>query len=482
MKFSKLDLLTLLISLFLFSSCKDSSEIGLDIDPANAINGTLLDTVSVTSRTILDEPANTYNIARYPLGQMRDPIFGTTTASLAMAVNTSGTTSFGTNTVIDSVVLVLPYSTSTAYRAKEFYGDSTATYNITVSQLTAPVATQTSWLSNKVYAAGTQLGTFSGKIKPNTPVSVISIIIGAADTAVVKAPHMRIKLNSALIKSEIADLDSLTLSSNPRFNDSFKGLKVSATTTGANGGMMFLDFSTDSSSVEVYYRKQNATTTTAIDTVLTKFPVKSATNPIAATVTHDYTNTPVATQLATPGEYQATYLQAMSGVRNKLNFPYLKDLKSKIGAKMVVSKAELVIDSSDPADSIPFKLPPRLALYTVDAANKRVQIADNNAYTSSNTSGDIRTANSGIAFGGIYDYTKKSYSFTVTNYVQDIIDGKIVNYGLYLAPVSALTTASVTSDYLYPVANTAGRVVIGSFNNTNSRKIRLNIYYVKSSN
>ncbi|HEY0174858.1 MAG TPA: DUF4270 domain-containing protein [Pedobacter sp.] len=480
--------MTLLISLFLFSSCKDSSTIGLDVDPANAVQGTLIDTVTVTSRTIADAPASTYSVgngmSRYPLGSMKDDVFGTTVASLAMSVNLpSGTYAFGKNVAIDSVVLVLPYYLSpagastlyTQYRGIEFYGDSTATYNINISQLTDNLSTQSSWLSNKTYAAGDLLGTFSAPIKPTTPVPVVDIVTGAKDTVKTNVPELRIKLNANLIKDKIVNLDSLTLTSNGRFNLAFKGLKVTATTNAKNGGMMFLDFSGGSSNLEIYYKQPNVTTPTQTDTLVALFPIITTTNAVAATVTHDYTNTPVATQLKTPGEYQTTYLQSMSGVSNKITFPYLKNLLAKIGSKIVINKAELVVDSSDPADSIPFKLPPRLALYTTDIAGQRINLPDNNPGSTTNPTGDPRPVASGIPFGGYYDYTKKSYTFVVTDFVQDIISGKIVDNGTYLSVTSASTFN------LFPFPTTAGRVAIGSFNNTNNRKIRLNIYYVKTS-
>lgn len=483
MKFSKLDLLTLLISLFLFSSCKDSSTIGLDIDPANAVQGTLIDTVTVTSRTVADVPASTYStgsgIGRYPLGEMRDDVFGATTASLAMSVNLpNGSIIFGTNPVIDSVVLVLPFYQSpagvTQYRGVEFYGDSTAIYSVNVSQLTDNLSTQSTWLSNKIYTSSTQLGTFAAKISPNTPVKVVDIVTGAKDTVKTNLPQMRIKLDPAFIKSKILSLDSLSLSSNAKFNLAFKGLKVTASASGKSGGMMFLDF-TANSNVEIYYKQQNATTPANIDTLVALFPINPTTNAVAATVAHDYTNTPVADQLKTGKEYQTTYLQSMSGVRNKITFPYLKTLIAKIGSKVVINKAELVIDSSNPADSIPFKIAPRIALYTTDIAQQRVNVQDNNPYSSTNTTGDIRTATSGIPFGGFYDYTKKSYTFVITNFIQDLVDGKTADNGTYLG-----STGFSGSMSLFPFANTAGRVVIGSFNNTNNRKIRLNIYYVKT--
>jgi len=488
MKFSKLDLLTMLISLFLFSSCKDASTIGLDIDPNNAIKGTLLDTTTVTSRTITDIPTTTYSagagMQRYPLGFMVDPVFGTTTASIAMAVNLPSATaySFGKTPEIDSVVLVMPYQrTSTATITgstilnNEFYGDSTAVYSVNVNQLTSNLSTQSTWLSNKTYASGDLLGSFTGAIKPNTRVSVVDIVTGAADTVRSAQPQLRIKLDKELIRTKIVAVDSLVKNTNIKFNELFKGLKVTATAATKTGGIMFLNFSTDSSNVEIYYKKQG-TTAALRDTVVAKFPILTTVNAVAASITHNYTNTPIATQLATPAEYQTTYLQSLGGVRNKITFPYLKDLVSKIGSKIVINKAELVIDISDPADTIPFKTPPRLALYRYDIAEQRQQLADNNPYSNSNTTGDIRTATSQIPFGGLYNPTKKSYTFVVTNYVQDLIDGKTVDYGTYLA------TTPYSEFNLFPFATTASRAVIGSFNNTGNRKIRLNIYYVKAAN
>ena len=487
MKFSKLDLLTLLISLFLFSSCKDSSSIGLDIDPANAISGTLIDTVSITSTTEKDEASSTFfsagstsNPSWYPLGNMKDDIFGVTSASVAMSVNlpSSSYIKFATTAAIDSVVLVLPYAINeTVYRAREFYGDSTATYNINVSQLTSNLSTAGSWLSSKTYPSGDVLGTFSAPIRPNTRFKVVDIVAGAADTAIAVVPELRIRLSAAMIKSKILNLDSASISTNAKFNIAFNGLKVSATASG-KGGMMFLDFRGTSSNLEIYYKQPNTTTATQIDTLVARFPITTTTNAVAATVTHDYTNTPVAKQLSTPAVYPVTYLQSMSGLRNKITFPNLKNLVASVGSKMVINKAELVIDSSDPADSIPFKIPPRLSLYRLDIAGQRQNVPDNNPYSTDNPTGDIRTATSGIPFGGGYNYTKNSYAFVVTNYVQDIIDGKITDYGTYLSTTSLSTTA--TYSYLFPVPTTAGRVVIGSFNNPNNRKIRLNIYYVKT--
>jgi hypothetical protein len=483
MKFSKLDLLTLLISLFLFSSCKDSSTVGLDIDPGNAITGTLLDNEPITSTTLTDIPTSTYStgtgLVRYPLGQMNDPVFGKTEASLALSVNLpDGAYSFGKGVTIDSAILVMRYERASV---NQFYGDSTARYSITVNQLTDNLSLGTGFLSSKDYAAGDQLGTFSAAIKPNSRVNVTEITTGGPDSVKSKAPQLRIKLDKTLIQNKIAALDSATLSTNAKFNAAFKGLKVRATVpSGSKGGVMFLDFVTDSSGVMIYYKRQNATTSTAIDTVAARFPIVTTTNAVAATIKHDYTGTPVQTQLDNPAtQYQITYLQALGGIRNKISFPTLKDLTTKLGSKIVINKADLVIDLSDNTDA-DFAAPLKLALYRYDIANQRQLLPDNNPYDQQSATGDVRAFP--IPGWGVYDAVKKTYTFTITNYVQDIIDGKTIDYGTFLAPasVTSVNATATTESTLLPWVTSAARGVIGSFNNTNNDKIRLNIYYVKA--
>jgi len=496
MKFSKLDLLTLLISLFLFSSCKDSSTIGLDVSPATRVEGILLDTATVTSRTVLDEPSATFfsagaaggfaGLPRYPLGEMIDPVFGSTTASLALSIGLPSGVGYtvGKNPVIDSAILVLPYQVTAGSTAalnvfSPFYGDSTTAFTVNVSQLDANLYAQTKFMSNTVYAATNQLGSLQMLSRPTTSVKVKRVIDGAPDTVYNAVPQIRVKLNAAMIQSKILALDSATLSTNSNLNAAFKGLKVTAKkASGKPGGIMFFEFTTGNANLEIYYKRTSTTANKTIDTVFSSFPISlgSTPTPVAATVLHDYGVTPVATQLKTPADYPVTYLQAMSGVRNLITFPYLKNLKASLGTKMVINKAELVVDINDPDDSIPFKIPPRLSLYRLDLAKQRQNLPDNNPASQTNPSGDPRAV---LPFGGYYDATKKSYTFVITNYIQDLIDGKTVDYGTYLA------TTAATEFNVFPYPTSAGRAVIGTFSKdpaATKRRIRLNIYYIKNPN
>lgn len=481
MKFTKQDLLTLLIGLFLFASCKDSHTIGLD-DADFAIKGSLMDSTTVTSQTLRDEVTSGVSLVRHPLGFITDPDFGTTEASIAMAVGLPGTThKFGTTPVIDSAVLVLPYST-------QFYGDTaTAVYTVKVNQLTNDISKESSYLINKVWPAEAPvLGTFSGKIKPNTKFKISDIVSGGPDTLRTVVPQLRIKLDNSFIQNNIIKLDSVTLSKPNNFYKSFKGFNVTATATG-NGGIMFFNFGGTDGKIEIYYKKQNATTATARDTVAVNFPIGNSSGPVTASIKHDYTGTAVKTQLDNPNPatpYAVTYLQALAGLRNKISFPYLKhfltDLRSKpgnsIATKVIINKAELVIDLSPGTDILPFSAAQRLSLYRYDIAGQRKNVPDNDNSIQGSYNGDPRALGSEVLFGGYFDSVRQRYLFTITSYVQDLLDGKTEDYGTFLAP-SSLTEYNVS-----PPVTSAARSVISKWKKApapGDKLVKLNIYYTQ---
>ena len=470
MKFYKIDLLTLLIGLFLFASCKSSNTIGLDVDPETAVQGELIDTLTINTQTLLEDPTTTNNLTRYPLGLLTDPVLGTTEASIAMSVNLpSSNYKIQLDATLDSAVLVLPY-------ASGFYGDSTSVYSVNVHQLTENLSTQTSFPSNKDWSVSTSselvlngvIGNFTGRIRPNTPIRVTEVVSGAPDsTRSVKA--LRIKLDNNFITESILRIPANALVNSAFFNSRFKGLRVSVNKEGVSGkgALAFFNVSnTADAGLEVYFKQNNATTASKKDTVSALFPVSTSLNPVAATVKHDYTGTPVETQLANPGvQYETTYLQGTTGLRNKITFPHLASLIQNLGGKVIINKAELVIDLAAGSDIAPFTPADRLALYRYDIAGQRAYIPDDFLGT------DQRKL---VNYGGTYNATKKNYSFTITAYLQDLLDGKTQDYGTFIAATGATGTEST----LLALPTSGGRSVIGSFNNPNN-KVKLNIYYTK---
>jgi len=479
MRFIKLDLLTLLISLFLFASCERTSTIGLEVDPTNVIQGNLIDTATINSRTLKDEAANTSALTRYPFGFLNDQALGSTNSSLALSINVPNDAySFGTNAVLDSAILVLNYG-------GEFYGDSTATYNIDVHQLNNNVAKENSFLSSKTYPFNsTVVANYTGKVFPTTPIKVTDVLTGAKDTIKTNTPQLRVKLDNGFINTNIINLTATDLKYNSYFQDKFKGLYVqirpSAKSAMGNGGMMFFNFaSTANSGIMLYYRKQNATTTTLTDTVSVNFPISTSLSPMGASVSHTY-STQVQDQLdalstSPKQQFATTYLKPLGGLRTKLSFPYLKKMKTEVGGKIIVNKAELIVDLSSGTDVSPFKAAPRIALYRTDIAGQRINLPDNDAGNGVTTAGDPRANPS--AFGGYFDSTKKRYVFVITAYMQDLLDGKTEDYGTYLA-----VTPSSTFSFMPPFG-VASRAVIGSFKKNpaaGDNLIKLNLYYTKA--
>src|SRR6202012_1817427 len=148
MKFSRIDLLTLLISLFILNSCKNQDSVGLGINSSTQIGTNFTDTSTIVVNTDTIGPMVTTGLIKNPLGYFVDPIFGTTVSSLATDLNLPGQSGYTppTGTIfIDSVRLVMGY-------ADGFYGDSlTSSYNVKVYQLGEKFNTDSNYTSTRTW-------------------------------------------------------------------------------------------------------------------------------------------------------------------------------------------------------------------------------------------------------------------------------------------------------------------------------------------
>lgn len=469
MKFIKLDLLTLLISLFILSSCKKPDAVGLAIDPSEVINGTLLDTVSINTTTLRDDSVITSNISTTqndgtsyyvsPLAYYIDPIFGITEANVAMSISTPSSTAFtkptGTVTV-DSAILVLRY-------AKGFYGDTTLTnYKLNVYQLAEQPLNQ-NYYNTKTWAFNSALiGTRSFHARPSDSVNVLQIVTGATDTIKKLPPQIRIPMNTAFVKSNILSTDSLKLIGGEAFKRYFKGLYLTfdkAQTTGGVGGNFYL--LTDSCQLNIYYKNVSGTT---IDTVMASFP---ASGNFASQIKHNYTGTDIPAALSNTKTAGTIYLQGLAGLRAKISFPSLAtNIKQQIG-NATLNRAELIVTPVAASQLYPFLPAPRLTMYRYNIAKQRTLIPD----AIGGTYPDRRYISG--AFGGYYYSTKNEYHFVITGYIQDLISGKTIDYGTFLAPANYYNTSI---EYSTGSVYSAGRLKAGG-DKSSAVKMKLNIIY-----
>src|SRR5205085_2554696 len=99
-------------------------------------------------------------------------------------------------------------------------------------------------------------------------------------------------------------------------------------------------------------------------------------------------------------------------------------------------------------DNNPGYQPPlKISLVGVDAAGKEIFVKDQYFGT------DL------IRFGGSYDPVNKYYIFNIARHVQDIMSGKLANYGFYLV------VADPDRSYVARRDDRAERVVFGGLNN-----------------
>ncbi len=466
MKFFRLDLLTLLISLFILNGCKNQDSVGLGITSSNQLNTNLVDTAGIVINTDTIGSLVTSGLAKNPLAYFIDPIFGTSVSNLATDLNLPGQFAYTppTGTVtIDSARLVLRY-------VDGFYGDSiTSSYTVNVYQLAEKFHEDSSYYNTKQwkYNANNLLGSLTFNARPHDSIKVFNIINGAPDTLVKVPAQIRIPISNSFVNTNLFTASSSTLGSNTNFQNLINGLYITINrnkSTGAGGVLMFQG--TDS--LAVYYHSVSGTT---IDTAQVTLPITR----MAASIQHTFSQT-IQNELnnKTTGSRGTFYLEGLAGLRAKISFPnFLKNLRgslvnrpNKPDSDILINRAELVI-TPQPGTYIPYSPLPKITMYQLDLALQPSLIQDASADP---RSGGINT------FGGFYNPNKNEYHFILTAYLQDIISGRIIGYGTYIAPVD---TTNRTGVDISPTSQVAARSVLVGTNASSPYRIKLNVIYTK---
>ncbi len=425
------DLLILLISLFILQACKKEGEIGLEqqIDE-EGLFGTLVDTSTIRTFSVKDDTLISSRYIRNQLGEFKDPLFGNTKASIAFqAVLSQNNVNFGTNLVLDSVVLVLGYIGD---KTQRFYGDTNSRMTINVYQLDESITEDSNYYSNRVFKIKpTAIGTTTYQPNPNDSLIVQNIRDGRPDTVGKVPPQMRVRLSDAFGQELLSKSGALELSENSVFLNTYKGFYVTASTTSGDGGVMSFDLTNTNRSYIVLHYKNSTDTTNFIFNI----------NSVAANINryeHDYTGTEVASQLADSSLGQTkTFIQSLAGLRAKVILPHIKRLTDS--GLIAVNKAELIVKPYSGTE-IPYAPIINLAL--------KARRPDNSEFV-------VQTA--------AYNSTTKEYKLVVTNFLQQYLSGKLEIKELYLEDNSKQIRAN--------------RLVLSGQNSADPIKLR--IFYTK---
>lgn len=460
MKFSRIDLLTLLISLFILGSCKNQDTVGLGVDSNSQLNGNMVDTSTVVVNTVKEDSVVTTALDKNPLAYFTDPIFGLTEANVAISVSLPGQAAYtlpsGTIT-IDSARLIMPF-------ADGFYGDSiSSNYKVNLYQLKTFFNENQNYYNTSVWdKQPAVLGSLSFRSRTHDSIKVTRILKGKPDTVVKVPSQLRIPVSSTFVLNNFFNASSATLASNKVFQSSLKGLYLTIDKSGSSGpGGIFVLKSTDT--LAVYCKVTN---NGVVDTTQILLPVTK----LSSSITHTYPDA-IKTELSKTTPSNVFYLQGLAGLRTKISFPnFLANLRAKLALQnkdIVLNRAELII-TPNPGAAIPYRPLPRLTMYKLDIAHQRASVQDAVA-------NDPRSGGSSV-FGGYYSPAKKSYSFIITAFLQDLLLKKTQDYGTYIAPADTTDKSTIATA---TVPQASARTVAIGLDNNSAYKIKLNVIYTE---
>jgi hypothetical protein len=433
----------LMLSVIFFTalfSCKKDGELYPKFNSENLVVS-FTDTFSIETRVVRADSIDTYNVSSNLLGIYNDSIFGLSSASFYSEITLSGANvSFGANPILDSVVLSLKYKDIAS-----FYGRFSKPMNVNVYELTNQMSA-TEYYSNQdiLFDPLTPIGNFNDSIYMGTPVKIIS----SQDTTEYD-PHMRIRLNDSFGQN-ILDEGKGTdvISDNNELKDIVNGLYITPASSVSNstlqkgeGVIVYFDVNSLLSTVTLYYHNGSVQSTYS-------FLMNSESKKYNR-FDHNYTNTDIEKHLNNTNNFDTsvTYVQAMGGVKTKIEIPNIKEL-AEID-NVIINKAEIVFPLKDNSDAT-LQAIQTMVLTGVNESGNAVFLVDN--FEGSDY------------FGGTIDPINKTYSFNIARHVQQLINNPEQDYGLYL-----MATGSAIS---------ANRSTLNSAKHP-TNKIKLNITYSK---
>lgn len=334
------------------------------------------------------------------LGSFNDPLFGRTDASFAAQFRLPNNPAYSATASIDSIILRMSF--------KVIYGDTLSSQKLQVYELMSNLSYEAKYLSSfnlKSLASTEPIG--SGNFIPKFRTDSAK-----TDTIV---QTIRIPLNKSF-GTRLLGIDSLKMASNDEFLKLFKGLYISSSPLSRKGTMVSIINSAIPNTGEfeptivLYYHDAKRDTFSIYQV--------TANSANVASYAHDYSRARFYPNLNKETNTDSLiYIQPTGGIKSKILVPSLSTWKDS--ANYAINKATLTFHADTiMSDYRRYAMPKRLYLMAIDSLGAEVFPADSEL--------------SSLYYGGVYDATTATYSFSVTQHLQQIIQGKIKNNGFYL--------------------------------------------------
>ena len=426
----------LLILAAAVNSCeKNSITLGENFVSNNTTQINYVDTSTIEMSTIYIDSFVTSGSGVLFAGFYHDPQFGKISAESYATLNLPSASSIPEGATFDSIEIILKPD-------KGYYGDTSGLYTISVHQLSQPIS----------FPSG-QFSFYNINTWPYNPESwaTKSLYYKPASTDTIS-----IRLPDAIGQDLFYKLytHAPEVSSNPLFNDYFKGLAFKASGSGNN---LMVGFN-DSVTMRLHYKEPAVIN----QEVYLDFKISSL-NYGFSHITIDRTGTAVASlshqnsQIFSAQSGNASFSQFITASMVKIRFPYLRSLMNLPNFVKIIS-AQLIVKPVAKSYSYPYQLPPYLELLTTDQYNQPGTPLLNSSSSSSQSSPQYGN----LVIDDLYG-TGTQYIYDVTSYLQAQIQIEQNNKnGLLIIPPGAGTIFN--------------RVVIGDGKNMTSQT-QLKVYY-----
>lgn len=268
---------TVVAVVFSFIGCEDDFEtIGSGVLGEPGFNAELYNDAEVKARTYVPGAVQTNNLPLNLLGVYDDPLFGTQEANiLSSVILTTPNPDFGTQPVLDSVVLSIPYFSrqvvveeEAKYELDSIYGDGPFKLSVIESRFYLNnLDPDTDFQQSQRYYSNMEprildnLGAVLYENNSFTPsAEAITEYVPKTDVevdTVTRAPALRVLLDKGFFQTKIVDkAGSSDLLNFNNFRDYFRGVYLKADQTGTEGSMMLLNLQEANAGITLYYKSK----------------------------------------------------------------------------------------------------------------------------------------------------------------------------------------------------------------------------------
>ncbi len=450
MKYWNYILTVLVFSLITFSACNEPTIIGADLVEGEQGQIQIVDSFQISMKTVVGDTVIAYdpqfvNYANYLFGDFNDPVFGKSTAGVYLRfTGPSRYEGFDTTLRADSVVLVLPYDSTT------FYGSTKENFSLDIFELTESLD------AGATYTTDTTLMTEVAPLVSNfqfIPKPADSLLViepdGTSEDPTLLIPHLRIKLPTSFM-DRLYETDSLTYESDSLFLEKFKGFYLKPATE--TNGMLSFNLDNDSGAGLYFYfhRSDSAFARMFLDV-----------NRVIVPSFEQDTGAVVKTFIDNPSNTDSIFfIQGMKGLSVEMILPEMPELKD-----VIINKAELEISVVDlPVDdpSLFSPVDQLILSYFPDGNNNDRTLIDDIDFAASNLD-NIRSWFGGDLVTGTSNGVS-TYTMSIGTHLQQVLEGEIDN-NLYLQPFSR--------------AQNISRVVFKG-TGANQNKAKLKVFYTEA--